>query len=340
MNRNRIFAGVVVVATLAAGVWIGTAIAKGVPTESALTYGGVVTDSDGKPPAAATDVLVTFYDAVSGGAAVCASAKTQAAAGSGRFSVTLPKACADAVHAKQNLWSEVAVGPAQTKLPRQRIGAVPYALEAQGAVVAGDVDCKGCVGVAKMKFDADVDLGGKALKAGSIDLGPGAGDELDSAKVKTLTGGGNADALHTHAGLGGAGAGATIKFHGITSVSLQPGPTTGYHTFTNACAQQYGASRICSVSMLEGMFPEPRPSAHAWLFADGHSAQGSPGKFVSNRIGGSTTVNNKFTYNCQDTSTILPFNSNGSGQGVAMLGTGKIEPVPCTSQLPVMCCGL
>ncbi|MCB9740183.1 MAG: hypothetical protein H6747_13040 [Deltaproteobacteria bacterium] len=329
MSHKTTLTGLAVVLALAAGVWIGTAVAKGVPSESALTYGGVVTDTDGKPPAAATDVLVTFYDAVSGGAAVCASAKTQAAAGSGRFSITLPKACADAVHAKQNLWSEVAVGPAQTKLPRQRIGAVPYALEAQGAVVAADVDCKGCVGVAKMKFDADVDLGGKALKAGSVDFGPGAGDELDSAKVKTLTGGGNADALHTHAGLGSGGGGATIKFHGITSASFQSDPKGGYHVFTNACAQQYGASRICSTEMIERMFPEPRPQATAWLFGSGNNPNGWSLRFAPSGA-----------INCAG-SNGSPFTLSSGYGGRAMTPDGAIESKPCVgTSLPVMCCGL
>jgi hypothetical protein len=48
------------------------------------------------------------------------------------------------------------------------------------------------------------------LKDGSLDLGPGLNDELDAAMVNTLTGGGDADALHTHAGLGGGGVCYTV----------------------------------------------------------------------------------------------------------------------------------
>jgi hypothetical protein len=43
------------------------------------------------------------------------------------------------------------------------------------------------------------------LSEGSLDLGSEADDELTAAMVKTLTGGGEADALHTHAGLGMGG---------------------------------------------------------------------------------------------------------------------------------------
>jgi hypothetical protein len=50
-----------------------------------------------------------------------------------------------------------------------------------------------------------IEGGDTQLKDGHLDLGPGAHDHLDSAMVNTLTGGGDADALHTHAGLGGGG---------------------------------------------------------------------------------------------------------------------------------------
>lgn len=43
------------------------------------------------------------------------------------------------------------------------------------------------------------------LVDGELDLGPEVNDNLTAASVKTLTGGGDADALHTHAGLGGGG---------------------------------------------------------------------------------------------------------------------------------------
>jgi hypothetical protein len=48
-----------------------------------------------------------------------------------------------------------------------------------------------------------VAVGQSQLRNGAIDLGPEADDELTAAMVKTLTGGGHADALHTHAGQAG-----------------------------------------------------------------------------------------------------------------------------------------
>ena len=44
-----------------------------------------------------------------------------------------------------------------------------------------------------------------ALTEGKLDLGAGANDEVTAAMLETLTGGGNADALHTHASSGGTG---------------------------------------------------------------------------------------------------------------------------------------
>jgi len=53
---------------------------------------------------------------------------------------------------------------------------------------------------------ASVTVGRTALTDGTLDLGDGADDALTAAMVETLTAGGNADALHTHAGSGGGGA--------------------------------------------------------------------------------------------------------------------------------------
>jgi hypothetical protein len=63
---------------------------------------------------------------------------------------------------------------------------------------------------------ASITLDGTAtsLLSGRLDLGAGANDELTAAMVQTLTGGGNADALHTHAGAGG---GACYTAWGVTS---------------------------------------------------------------------------------------------------------------------------
>jgi hypothetical protein len=114
----------------------GAAIAVGTPTSSPLVWGGTVTDDAGKPYDKAVEVSVAFYDGQAATTPVCSSQTVNAEAKTGRFSVVLPDACAKAVHDSPDLWSETVVGPSKTKLPRVKVAAVPYALEAAVAGVA------------------------------------------------------------------------------------------------------------------------------------------------------------------------------------------------------------
>lgn len=124
--RNLLLAG----ALVAGGIFAGHAIASGVPSTSPLTWSGVVTDDAGKPYAKAVPVTVAFYDGQNATTAACTSATVQAQAGTGYFEVVLPAECVKAVHDSADLWSEMTVGDGKTVLPRSRVGAVPYALEA------------------------------------------------------------------------------------------------------------------------------------------------------------------------------------------------------------------
>lgn len=60
-------------------------------------------------------------------------------------------------------------------------------------------------GIAIEPTSVAVNGGTTVLDEGSLDLGPGVHDELTAAMVTTLTGGGDADALHTHAGAAAGG---------------------------------------------------------------------------------------------------------------------------------------
>jgi hypothetical protein len=119
--------------TGAAAFLAGRALATGAPVQTPLTYGGVVTDKDGKPYPSAQDVSLAFYDKADATVAKCVAPTTQAEAGTGRFSVVLPPECAQAVHEAPDLWTEATVGAGKTILPRTHVGAVPYALEADSA---------------------------------------------------------------------------------------------------------------------------------------------------------------------------------------------------------------
>lgn len=154
-------------ALVALGFATARVLAVGAPVQTPLTYSGTVTDAAGKPYATAVEVNVAFHDAATAGTQKCKSPTVQAEAGTGRFSVELPSACADAVHDKTELWSEAQVGPLKTPMPRVKVGAVPYALEAEQAKVA--TVAGGGLKAAVEGLQADV----AGLKAGSGSGGGG-----------------------------------------------------------------------------------------------------------------------------------------------------------------------
>jgi hypothetical protein len=163
-NRHIAWATLATLTAAALGFAGARALATGAPQLSPLTYGGVLTDKDGKPYPSAQDVVLKFYDKVDATAPKCTAPATQAEAGTGRFSVVLPGECAQAVRDTPDLWSEATVGGGKTVLPRVHVGAVPYALEADSAKVAGSaVAASGALKTAIDGITADV----AGLKKGS-----------------------------------------------------------------------------------------------------------------------------------------------------------------------------
>jgi hypothetical protein len=79
-------------------------------------------------------------------------------------------------------WLGVQIGGDQSELPRQHINATPYAFICQNAV-------------------GDITPNSVTVTTGQVTFGSQPNQTLNAAQVATLTGGGNADALHTHAGL-------------------------------------------------------------------------------------------------------------------------------------------
>ncbi len=106
--------------------------AGGPPLVTPLTYSGLVTDAKGaaqplKP------LAISLWDAVTNGVKQCGpvNGKTDEL---GRFAIALDDACAAAVKAHADLWLLVNVDGVD--LPRSKLGAAPYALEAARAVAA------------------------------------------------------------------------------------------------------------------------------------------------------------------------------------------------------------
>jgi hypothetical protein len=133
-KRGWLTAGLALVTTCAVGVFVGRAMADGVPATGALTYTGVLEDATGAPLTGSKNIRISLFDALSGGTLQCQSASTPLQLVGGRFQLQLPDACANAVKAKPDQWVEVEVDG--NALGRTKLGAVPYAVEAGRAVNA------------------------------------------------------------------------------------------------------------------------------------------------------------------------------------------------------------
>lgn len=107
------------------------ALASGIPATNALTYSGFLEDSAGAPVDGSRSIAVELWDAASGGSKLCERTSAATTVTNGRFAVQLPDACTAAVTTYADTWVEVLVAGAS--LGRTKLGAVPYAVEANGA---------------------------------------------------------------------------------------------------------------------------------------------------------------------------------------------------------------
>ena len=194
----------VLVGTLIAALALAGSAFAAAPTTSLID--GVLTSSGGSAAADGNyQVTFTIYDAKSGGAAVWSEGPTSIAVSGGRFIHALGSVTAldtSKLLAAKSQWLTLKVG-ADPELPAMQVHSTLFTLVAgealklscdgcvggdqlaNGSISAGklgvnyagsatkggpanDLACTACVGVAEMKFDGDVDLGGNALKAGDI----------------------------------------------------------------------------------------------------------------------------------------------------------------------------
>ena len=132
-RRFGVFAGVGLLAA-AAGLLALRARAAGVPAAHALAYTGYLETPDGVAVTHSVEVSVALWSAVSGGTKLCQSDAENATPVAGRFQLTLPEACTQAVRMQPDVWLETTVDG--TKLGRTKLGAVPFALEANHATTA------------------------------------------------------------------------------------------------------------------------------------------------------------------------------------------------------------
>jgi len=166
-------------AALVAGLWATPADAA-VPgtfkVQGALqaTGGGAV--ADGK-----YNLTFRLYNVPTGGTAVWPEGPVSLTVANGSFRHVLGVAKPVAAALLGNLsnpWLGVTVS-GEPELPRQRVQST---LWAHKAGVAEGLACSGCVSVAALKIDGDLDLGGNALKAKTV-----ASDQVSAGTVAATT---------------------------------------------------------------------------------------------------------------------------------------------------------
>ena len=130
------------VAAIGSAYFVGRARAAGVPAMTPLTYSGTLTDTSGVALTGSKNLQVQFWDAATAGNVACTTGSAAQRLVNGGFSIALPDPCVAVIHSTQDVWAEVLVDGASTG--RTKIGAVPYALEADSAVrVVKDVSGTG-----------------------------------------------------------------------------------------------------------------------------------------------------------------------------------------------------
>lgn len=107
-------------------------VAEGVPQTDTLFYSGVL-ELDGVPVEGVRNVNVRLFDDGTTGTLRCETSAAGIVFEAGRFRVPLLDTCTDAVRAEPDLFIEVEI--AGDTFPRVKIGAVPYAVEAERAQV-------------------------------------------------------------------------------------------------------------------------------------------------------------------------------------------------------------
>lgn len=134
-TRSRVIAATLTLAAGAAAIaYVARrAEADGVPQTDPLSYSGTLLDPNtGAPIAGPVDLVISLWTAPTGGTQQCTTSAPGTPLTAGRFQVVLSAACATAVKATPDLYVDVRVGT-ESLLPRPRVGAAPYALEADTA---------------------------------------------------------------------------------------------------------------------------------------------------------------------------------------------------------------
>ncbi|MFO0610897.1 MAG: SUMF1/EgtB/PvdO family nonheme iron enzyme [Polyangiales bacterium] len=104
--------------------------ADGIPTATPLIYRGYLEDG-GAPMSGPRMIGASLFSAERDGMELCPTATREVTVTAGRFEVALDDRCVAAVRNNRDAWLQLTVG--STVMPRTKLGAVPYAVEADRA---------------------------------------------------------------------------------------------------------------------------------------------------------------------------------------------------------------
>lgn len=133
------FGGLGILCVFFCGAWLDRAMADRAPSAPPLTYSGTALMGGTPISDGMHNIGLTLHTHPSGVVgAVCSQGPSATPTSAGRFSITLADAaCGNAIQQGSELYAEVTVDG--TTLPRTRIGAVPYAVQAENGVPPGTV---------------------------------------------------------------------------------------------------------------------------------------------------------------------------------------------------------
>jgi hypothetical protein len=125
-------------AVAAVGVAFGYAGGRaraGIPTNQPMTYSGTLTDANGVALSGTKNIQLILWDQPTLGSSQCSTGPVDVTIGAlGSFQLALPNECTTVVHNLPDLWVELIVD--NVLVPRSKLGAVPFAVEADHAAKA------------------------------------------------------------------------------------------------------------------------------------------------------------------------------------------------------------
>jgi hypothetical protein len=174
VRRARfILVGAVAGAASSVAIWgLHAVFAEGIPTSNPLYYSGTLTEN-GQLVNAPRQLAINVWSnpaAQTGEVALCSTNVASTPVISGRFRVALDASCTAAIHAHPDTYVEVVVG-GSTSLGRAKVGAVPYAVEAEHAVNATHaIHADSAGSAASFTVANDMTVGGPATFNGKVDI--------------------------------------------------------------------------------------------------------------------------------------------------------------------------